>query len=265
MSLAAFVPVLIPQLETFLLVMVRLGAMLSVAPILGHRSLPVMHRGGLAALLALVLTPVVGGGAGSGGDLVRLGLQLGSEALLGVAIGFLAHLVLAAVQAAGELVGFQMGFGIATLYDPAFGEQVNVVGRLQETLALLLFLTLDGHHLLIRALAGSFRQIRPGTLLTAATLGGGMAPLGGRVLTSAIQLAAPLLGILLALNVGMALLARVAPQTNAFFLASPITIGIGILGLVQTAPYLIRAIGTLVTGMATDMNIVLHGGLGGAR
>ena len=265
MSLAALVPVLVPQLEAFLLVMVRLGAMLSIAPILGHRSLPVMHRGALAALLALVLTPVVGGSAGSEGDLVRLGLQLASEALLGLAIGFLAHLVLAAVQAAGELFGFQMGFGIATLYDPAFGEPVNVLGRLQETLALLLFLALDGHHLLIRALAGSFRQSRPGALLSAAALGGGIAPLGGRVLTSAIQLAAPLLGILLALTVGMALLARVAPQTNAFFLASPIIIGIGILGLVQTAPYLVRAIGSLVTGMTTDIDVVLHGGLVGAR
>lgn len=265
MTLAGLIPTLVPHTEVFLLVMVRLGAMFSVAPILGHRSLPMMHRAALAALLALVLTPVVGGPSGTGGDLLRLGLQLASEALLGVTIGFLAHLVLAAVQAAGELVGFQMGYGIATLYDPAFGEPVNVLGRFQETLALLVFLALDGHHLLIRAVAGSFRQIRPGALLAPSTLAGGMVPLGGRVLTSAIQIAAPLLGILLALNVGMALLARVAPQTNAFFLASPITLAIGILGVVQTAPYLVRTIGGLVTGIATDLDVVLHGGVVGAR
>ena len=265
MSLAALVPVMVPHLEAFLLVMVRLGAMLSVAPILGHRSVPLPHRGALAALLALVLTPVVGGGAPSGGDLVRLALQLGCEALLGLTIGFVAHLLLAAVQASGELVGFQMGFGIATLYDPGFGEQVNVLGRMQDTFALLVFLAVDGHHQLIRAGAASFRQIRPGALLAPAALAGGMIPLGGRVLASAIQLAAPLLGILLVLNIGMALLARVAPQTNAFFLAAPVTLGVGLLGLVQTAPYLTRAIGSLVTGMAADLDVVLRGGLVGAR
>jgi flagellar biosynthetic protein FliR len=265
MTLAALIPALVPHLETFLLVMVRLGAMLAAAPVLGHRTIPAMHRGALAALLALVLTPVVGQPAGRVDDVIAFGLQLASEALLGAAIGFVAHLVVAAVQAAGELVGFQMGFGIATLYDPQFGEPVNVIGRLQETMAVLVFLALDGHHMLIRAVAVSFRQIRPGALVAPAVIGAGMAPLGGRVLSAAIQLAAPLLGILLVLNIGMALLARVAPQTNAFFLASPVTVGIGLLGLIQTAPHFARAIGTLVTGVAGDLDVVLRGGLVGAR
>jgi flagellar biosynthesis protein FliR len=116
---------------TFLLVFFRVGAMMAVAPILGHRSVPVTHRAGLAVLLALLLTPVVAPAPVDGGDGLGLLLAIAGEILVGIAIGGVATLVLAAVQVAGELVGFQMGLGIGAVYDPALGGQATVFTRFQ--------------------------------------------------------------------------------------------------------------------------------------
>src|SRR5687767_5973759 len=111
--------------------------MLAVAPILGHRSVPVSHRAGLAVLLALIVTPVVKTAAVQDGDGLGLGLAIAGEILIGIAIGAVAMLVVSAVQVGGELVGFQMGLGIGAVYDPALGGQATVFTRFQEMLAFL--------------------------------------------------------------------------------------------------------------------------------
>ena len=120
----ALVALTAAHLETFVLVFCRLGGMMVWAPVLGHRSIPVPHRAGLAALLGLLITTVVGGAPrGSAGDAVALVGAVAGEALVGLAIGFVAHLIVAAVHVAGEMAGMQMGLGIASVFDPAAGEQ----------------------------------------------------------------------------------------------------------------------------------------------
>lgn len=252
------------HLETFLLAFFRLGGVVAFAPLLGHRSLPAPYRAALAACLAFVLTPLLGPVSGGIGDALGLVLAVAGELFVGLAIGFVAHLALAAVQAAGELVGFQMGPGISALYDPVMGEQVTVVTRFQEVVALLLFLTLNGHHVVIQAAAASFQRLRPGGLLQPG-IAAGVVSLGEKLFRAGLELAVPLVGMLLVLNVALVLLARTVPQTNILLLGLPVTVAVGLFGLVATIPSLGDAVGRLILEMARDLDAVLLGASNGLR
>jgi len=247
---------------TFLLVFFRVGAMLAVAPILGHRSVPVSHRAGLAALLALLLTPVVGRAPVDGADGLGLLLAIAGEIVIGIAIGAVATLVLAAVQVAGELVGFQMGLGIGAVYDPALGHTVTVFTRFQETLALLLFLAVDGHHALVAAVAGSFQRMQPGGLLAAQPLAAGMATLGAKVVRAGLELSAPLVSVLFVVNVVLALLSRVSPQMNVFALVTPVAMGAALVTAVAVLPSTLATLARLYADVPADIAILLGGARG---
>jgi flagellar biosynthetic protein FliR len=263
--MAELTDLLARHLDGFLLAFFRVGAMLAWAPGLGHRSVPLPHRAGLAALLAFIMTPTLTGSAREPArDALGWLLAVAGEVFVGLAIGFVAYLVLAAVEVAGELIGFEMGFSIAAVFDPAMGEQGTVVARFLHLLAMLLFLTMNGHHLLIRAVGVSFQRIAPGGLLEPA-VSGGVASLGGKLLQSGVALAAPLVGILLVLNVALALVGRVAPQTNVFMVGLPLSIGVGILGLLDALPSLVRVFSRLVTEMPADLDRLFLGAPHGLR
>ena len=261
----ALVALTAAHLETFVLVFCRLGGMMVWAPVLGDRSIPVPHRAGLAALLGLLITPVVGGAPrGSAGDAVALVGAVAGEVIVGLAIGFVASLILAAVHVAGEMAGMQMGLGLASVFDPAAGEQTQVLTRLLEIAALLTFLAVNGHHLLIRAVAASFSRIGLGAALDPAAAGG-LGALGGKVFRSGLEMAAPVVGLLMALNVALALLSRAVPQMNVFFVALPASVAVGLLGLVDSMPVLGHVVTRLVGEMAGDLDLLFRGVSHGAR
>jgi len=254
------------HLETAVLAFVRLGAMLAFAPVFGHRSVPVPHRAGLAALLAVLLAPLLGPGPlGGDADMIRLVLAMAGEAFVGLAIGFVAQLVIATVESAGELIGSQIGLGLTAVFDPSMAQQATAIARFEGFIALLLFLTLNGHHLLIQALAASFQRIPPGGFALEPGVAAGVVLLAGKLFRSSLDLAAPLLGLLVVLNAGMALLARIAPQTNVFLLTLPLSVGLGLIGLVQTFPAFSGAVAGLIDRMAGDLDALLRGATHGVR
>ena len=248
---------------TFLLVFFRVGAMVAVAPILGHRSVPVSHRAGLAALLALLVTPVVAKAPIDGADGLRLGLAIAGEIVIGVMIGAVAMLVITTVQVAGELIGFQMGLGMGAVYDPALGGQATVFTRFYETLAFLVFLAVDGHHAVLAAVAASFQRVQPGMAFSAGPLAAGMATLGAKVVRNGLELAAPLVGILFVVNAVMGLLARVSPQMNVFSLVTPVAMGAALVAAVTVLPSTLTAIARLYADVPADIVMLLGGGRGG--
>ena len=247
---------------TFLLVFFRIGAMVAVAPILGHRSVPVSHRAGIAVLLSLLITPVVRPAPVDGGDGLGLGLAIAGEILIGIVIGAVAALVVAAVQVGGELIGFQMGLGIGAVYDPALGGQITVFTRFQELLALLLFLAVDGHHALLAAVAGSFQRMQPGMMVAAGPLAASVASVGAKVVRTGLELSAPLVGVLFVVNAVMGLLARVSPQMNVFSLVQPVAMGAALVAAVAVLPSTLTSIARLYAAVPDDI-AVLFGGAGG--
>jgi flagellar biosynthetic protein FliR len=245
--------------ETFLLVFFRLGAMLAFAPLIGHRSVPVLHRAALAGLVAAILTPLLGRVRVRGDDGLGLVMAIAGEIFIGLAIAFVASLLVSAAQVAGELVGFQMGLGFASVYDPGMAQQTSVVARFHEIMALLLLLTLDGHHVLLRVVAGSFERIRPGAVVGEATLAAGVVAQGSKLFRAGLELAAPLVAVLFVVNIVMALLARVAPSLNIFALSAPLTVAVGLVALVDTLPHVASVVTRLVGELGGQLGALLLG------
>jgi flagellar biosynthetic protein FliR len=196
---------------------------------------------GLSALLALIITPLllnspVPGDLDSVWGIVPAVL---AELLLGLLIGFLAQLFFVTVQFAGQIVGLQMGFGMASVFDPQSGGQLSVVAQFYLLLGVLIFLLLDGHHWLLVALQKSFQTIPLGSFRFDAFALETLLHASNELFWVALMIMAPVLGVLMLAELAMAIVARILPQMNIFVASFPIKIGLGILTMALSFPLLV--------------------------
>ena len=242
----------IPDPVPFLLVLARLGGLVVAAPVFGHMLVPVRVRAALAMILAIVLAPAVAVASPLPTTLWGMAGAAATESALGAMIGFTAQLIFAGVALGGQLAGIQMGFGMFNLIDPTSHAQVTIVAEWEQLVALLIFLVLDVHHLLIEALLASFRTAPPGAVLLAA---GGLETvfrMAGDVFAIGVRIAAPVLIVLLMTNAALGVLARTIPQLNVFVLGFPVNIGVGLFVLGASLPFTVR----MLTGRFTGLDVV---------
>jgi flagellar biosynthesis protein FliR len=250
----------IPDPTTFLLVLARLGGLVLSAPILGHLLVPRRVRAAFALVLALVLVPTVPA-APEPASLWTLAGGVAAEAALGATLGLVAQFVFAGVQLGGQLAGIQMGFGFANLIDPQSNAHVTIVAQWEQFLALLLFLSLDVHHLLLRGLIESFHAAPPGAVVLGGEGMHGVVTLAGDIFAVAVRVAAPVMIALLLVNGALGVLTRTIPQLNVFVVGFPVNVGVGLVMLGASLPFTFRlvasrfgelepTIGALVRGLA---------------
>lgn len=245
--------------QIFSLILVRVAAIFFAAPFFGSRVVPGPVKGGLALVISLALFPVLKGklhfsvdGTGS------LVLLMASEVMIGVIIGFVARLIFAAVQFSGRLMEFQMGFGLAQALDPSQEDQASVVSRLQELVAVLIFLSLNAHHIFIVALVKSFELVPPMGLNYSSDVVGMLVSLGGNVFLLALKMSAPVMAALLFTNVALGILAKAVPQMNILMVGLPLQVAVGMLVLGLSFPlFTIFMKGTFLK-MSTDIMLLLR-------
>jgi flagellar biosynthetic protein FliR len=249
------------QLNTWLISFVwpltRVLGLIMVAPVFGHRAVPARVKIGLGIFIVLVIAPALPAmpnvALGSWQGLFILVQQL----LIGIAIGFTMRIAFAAIEAAGEMVGLQMGLGFATFFDPQSAGQTLVIARFFNLLATLIFLAVNGHLLLVNLLVDSFQNLPIGTQPLAAAGFFNLAAFGSTVFAIGLQLALPLIAILLMTNLALGILTRSAPQLNIFAIGFPITLGVGLIILDFTLPYFIPQFEALFqNGLKTSAMIV---------
>lgn len=163
---------------------------------------------------------------------------LGQQMLIGIAMGFAARVVFAAVDMAGTYIGFQMGLGFATFYDPLEGAQTPVLAEFIGLLALLLFMALDGHLLYISTLAQSFHAIPVGPEALSPNSWRNIAELGSKIFSAGLLLALPVLVALMITNIALGVLTKAAPQLNLFALGFPLTLIGGFVAIGLSLNYL---------------------------
>ncbi len=224
-------------LISFIWPLTRILGLLMVAPVFGHSSVPRRVKIGLGVFIALIVAPTLPPmpdvGLGSWHGLFILIQQL----LIGMAIGFIMRIVFAATEAAGEIIGLQMGLGFASFFDPQSAGQTIVLSRFLNLLAALLFLAINAHLLLLNILVESFKSlpVSPEPLTAAGFYN--VAAYGAVIFSIGLQLALPLIAILLMTNLALGILTRSAPQLNIFAIGFPITLGVGLIALNVTLPY----------------------------
>ncbi len=248
----------VPEPTTFLLVLARLAGLVLAAPIFGHALVPVRVRAGLAAVLAVAIAPALPA-VPEPATLPALAGALAVESALGALVGLVAQFIFAGVELGGQLAGIQMGFGIASLIDPQANAQVTVVAQWQQLLALLVFLVLDIHHLLLRALLESFRSAPPGGLVLTGIGLGGAVTLAGELFTLGVRVAAPVLVALLLTNAALGVLARTIPQLNVFVVGFPVNVGVGLVVLGVSLPFTFRLLAARFAALEPTLGALVRG------
>jgi flagellar biosynthetic protein FliR len=213
---------------SFLLTLMRVSLVVFLLPFYGGDSIPATVKGAVCLVLTMALWPHLSfDGALFPGSPLGIILLIVSEALLGLVLGLAVHFIFAGIQTGGELMGFQMGFTMVTLADPMTRNQVGVTSHMLNMVSLVIFLFLDGHLHLLRALADSFALVPPGGLVISPPLARDMLELSGGMFTLALKIAAPVIAALFMVELALALMARAAPQMNLLTLGFPVKIAVG--------------------------------------
>lgn len=218
------------EFKTFLLVLVRVSAILIMFPFFNARVIPMLSKAGLALIITIILFPVLANEMFFFPDTVPGMFRLVvNELIIGMILGLLVQVFFEGVRMMGQLVGFQTGFAITNIIDPQSGVQVSIFSNLAYLVAIVLFLLFNGHHLLLSAVRESFGILPVGSL----TLNGGMLKnsitLFGEMFVIAIQLGAPAIAALLFVKVAFGLITKLMPQMNIMIVAFPVQIVIGLL------------------------------------
>lgn len=233
----------VAQAQVYFLLVIRALSLFMTMPLLSSRAVPVLSRIGLALFLGLVLLPVQARNVPElPPDLPAYLALVAREALVGVVMGFGTMLVFASLQLAGQIIGLQLGLNIATVLDPLnANQQISYMDQFYSLLAALVFLAIDGHHGLLLALQRSFEILPPGTFGPQGGTLDQMLNLTTDLFRVALRLALPVLATLLILDLAMALLARVVPQMNVFFVGMPFKLGVGLWIAAMSLPLVVGA------------------------
>jgi len=246
------------QLGTFLLVFLRMSAMVMTMPVLGERSVPARVKGGLSLLLAFMLTPLVPPAGPPEEHVLPLLFLMVGEVMIGVIIGFTARVIFAGVQLAGEVIGVQMGLSIANVIDPLTNTQASIIAEMQYLVAMLVFLSVDGHHIFLGAAAESFRLVSPLGFHYSASLMRMIVDLSRDVFVVAVKVSGPLIVVMFLTNVGFGVVARTVPQINVFIVGFPLQLAMGFIFLGITAPVFVKLIAGLLHRLGSEVGMLLR-------
>ncbi|GGD87116.1 flagellar biosynthetic protein FliR [Caballeronia grimmiae] len=230
-------------LTAFLWPFVRILALVATAPILSHMAIPMRVKIALAAFVTLIVAPTLPAMPDATVFSAAGVWIIVNQFLIGAAIGMTMQIAFAAIDAAGEFIGQQMGLGFAMLYDPRAGGNAVVISRYLNTLAMLAFLVFDGHLQLIGALVTTFQNVPIGAnVVAAASHAQGWRVLvgyGGSIFATGLLLALPVVAALLIANLALGILNRAAPQIGIFQVGFPVTMLVGLLLLQLMVPNLL--------------------------
>jgi len=247
------------NIVAFLLILFRVAGIFFVPPLLGNKAVPPQVQVPLSLMLALMLVPQLQYSAATvqSSDILLIKLIL-QEVTIGVIIGFAAALVFAVVQVAGEIFGMKVGFAIAQIIDPANEGSAGLLTSFYVLIGGLIFLYLDGHHVILQALYESFQFI---------PVGEGISLLAGNALTDilvkifavGIKMAAPVIAVMTLLYMAFGFITKLSPQMNIYFtvgfILGPV---LGILTLMLSLPLFRVLMVNMTNDLGPELIKVVH-------
>ncbi len=224
-------------IQVFLLVLMRGSGLFLIAPVFSNSSIPSPVRVGFLILLSGIIVSAIGQAPLP--EIVSVWQLAGfaaKEILVGFVIGLMFRLLFMGVKTGGTILGYQLGFAMFTAPDLETSEQVSIISRFWYLLATLIFLAINGHHLVLTALADSYRAIPPGTASMSAPIGEMLIKYTGYIFVVAIKLGVPVIVTLFLTDIALGTIAKMMPTMNVFFVGFPIKIGVGLLVLAMSLP-----------------------------
>lgn len=232
MSLDLFAP---GSPQAFVLLATRVGGLVLAAPVFSSKTVPTLVKTSIIILLTVLLQPAALAQSATIPEITPVTML--SEMVVGVTLGMGAALLVGAASISGDLMGIQIGLSGAAVLDPVNNSSDNVLGQFASLFAITLLLAVDAHLVMIDAVARSVRVVPLGGELHAAGLRE-LVRSGSILFALGLQFAAPAAAAVLVANTALAILTRAAPQLNVLSVAFPIQIGIGLVALAASIPFI---------------------------
>jgi len=246
------------QMQCFFWVLMRVSIIIFLLPLFGAKGVPTMWKAGLSVILAIVLLPSVPHVSKFPDTAIEIIISLASEIIMGFILALTVRMYFAAVQMAGHLMSFSMGFSMARAMDPQAEVQDSVVTEFIYILTILMFFAIDGHHIFIRALASSFKSVPPNAIFFNNTIPGILVKISGDMFLIGVKLAAPMMVALFLSNLSLGIIARTVPQVNILMVGLPVNLAIGFIFLILT----INSMSPFMTELFKKMGQALIGLIG---
>jgi flagellar biosynthetic protein FliR len=252
------------ELMTFFAVMVRFSVLFALLPFIGDRIVPAPVKVLLAVACTIALFPaLVAGGSVRPHEANIWGATTGSiaatiacEVIFGLAMGFTARMLFESISFGGNLIGNFMGFAAASTYDPHQESQTQVIAQIHTAVAMLIFLALDGHHLMLRAALDSYRIVGMGKASVGGITSTRLIEFTGQTIRFGIQLAAPVALSIFAVNVAFGVIAKAMPQLNILVLSFAVTSLVGLAVMLMCVPEFQGAAGAVLSRVGDWMEAV---------
>jgi len=239
--------ILVADFVILLLIFVRIMSAFVSAPLFGHNAVPVIPKIFIAFVVAYVIFSMT--------DKTKIAVEFGTwflvsnilkEVMIGLIMGYALNMVFYGISFAGSIIGFDIGLSGAQLLNPMEETGNNVVGEVIYFIAMLVFLLINGHHYLIRALYSSFSIVPIGNYIINQSLFDLMIKYAASVFVIAVKISAPVLVSFFLIHIAEGIVARVIPQMQVFFVTQPLKIGLGFALLAMVVPTYVYVIKSLL-------------------
>jgi flagellar biosynthetic protein FliR len=245
----------------FFSVFVRASAMMLSSPFFGAQSTPVsiriMTTLAISGALSYALMPSMGPPPE---NLYVFAVALANEAVAGLLIGAFASLAFSAFQYAGSLLDLQIGLGSSHVMNPVDGIPSTLMSQFKSTLAIVIFLMMSGHHMLVRAFMSSYQLMPVINVKHAAAIQSGMVEMVGQTALIGLQIAAPVLAVSLVVDAALGLVNKAVPQMPVMLVGLPAKLGLGLIALSVGLPALVASVNASADLAASNLNAVFRAG-----
>ena len=215
------IPIDSAWLEGTLLASVRMAVFVCLAPPFNSRAFPAMVKAILSVGLGVAVSGTVSKDVPAMTDAAFL-IALAEQLLIGAALGFLVYLIFAAVEAAGSMIDLFGGFQISQAFDPTLSINGAQFARLFQMAAIALMFSSGAYQVVLAGLARTFASLPIGAGFPATITASDVATEVSGMFVAAVQIAGPLIIVLVLADIGLGLLTKVAPALNAFSMSYPI-------------------------------------------
>ena len=247
------------QGASYFLLLVRFTALMVVLPFFNWRGTPLLTKIGFAALLTyLIYLAAAPQPLALPQHFLPYLLAVAAEAMFGLALGYLVLLVFSAVRIAGQLIDLQAGLAMSSVFDPMFTGQVTIFGQYYYLLASLVFFTLDAHHQLFLALARTVAVVPPGGIVFQPARFSAFTAFFAQMIMLALQLAAPVVIVLIFCDLVLGLLSKTVPQLNVLMVGMPLKVGIALCAVYLSYPYLTPLLTRVFTLIQENLTLLLQ-------
>lgn len=241
------------QIEKIILIFIRITAFIVICPGFSFKGLSNIFKVGLAISLSLVISTLTPDILTINNMFLFFFLSL-KEAIFGLALGYVTNLIFSTIEIAGSLVDFQVGFSMASVFDPSIGTSASNYGKVYYWTSICIFFLLDMHHRVIQALIKSFEYVPLATTNLSGIQANVIANLIVQVFELALNLAVPIIIVVLLTDIVLGIISKTVPQINVLMLGMPLKSMVSFFISMLTLSWLINSMGNIISLIPDNLN-----------